>query len=200
MSGNSGPIGPTGPSGEPNTGQPFEGVNLVRSGFGVVGTTTGGGGTTGSFSAADGTELIFNSSNVLGMTTTGTVFNETVEIEALKARVAELELVKVGQMSRLEVGPNDILIVNLDVTNVPRNRVDAYMVRAKKSLVPLFEERGLRGRVLWVPTRERETGFSVIGVNDREQHLAQASSQSATVGTLTLTRRARKKYPPPVMG
>ncbi len=181
-----GPIGPLGGSGEPNTGQPFEGANLVRSGFGVVGTTTGGGGVAGT--CTTGTAGTHSDSLIVNI--------ESPVIDELKARITELEKKIEGagslldQMPRLEVGPNDILVIHLDVADIPTNRVEAYMVKAKKSLGDVFAKRGLKGRVLWVPTRERETGFSVIGVNDREQHLARALPKSATV----------KKYPPPVMG
>jgi hypothetical protein len=109
------------------------------------------------------------------------------------------EHVKLGwnaedKLSRLEVGPNDILIVHLNVTDIPASRVEVYMSRAKESLRTIFEARGLKGRTLWIPTRNRETHFAVIGLNDREEHLARARALSI-VGA-----DKRRKPRPPCMG
>lgn len=97
--------------------------------------------------------------------------------------------------SSVRVGPNDVLVVYLNVADVPASRVESYMQRAKKGLGAVFEERGLKGRNIWVATRERETGFGAIEISQEANVLGKQDIAEAR-GIL----RKKRKYPPPVMG
>lgn len=70
--------------------------------------------------------------------------------------------------SEINVGPNDILVIHIPVESVPSNRIEDYMRRAKADLQPVFDARGLSGRVLLVPSRdEKAARFSSIRISDR---------------------------------
>jgi len=116
----------------------------------------------------------------------------------------------------LKVGPNDILVVHLDVSCVPNDQVETFRQKTITSLTPAFEERGLKGRILWLTTRnEGSTRFSVIGIErfkelnkrwtppnpDEDINIpVRETFTKEDVEEARRTLRAKRKYPPPIMG
>jgi hypothetical protein len=108
---------------------------------------------------------------------------------------------------KVNVGPNDILLVYYDVTYVPPNRVEGVMKRAKDILAPVFAERGLKGRSLFIPMIDKgPTRFDVIGIEDVEKKLIMRYNPFSDEEDISLPVRrdaqirTKPKFPPPVMG
>lgn len=121
------------------------------------------------------------------------------------------------QLSGVNVGLNDILVIKLNVSDVPKTHVEGFVKKVKDHLASFFDERGLKDRVMWVPVRESETEFSVIHIESQDERdkmirEAQTFAMENTYwnGKKVLTKkdiekareilRSRKKFKPPVMG
>ena len=65
-----------------------------------------------------------------------------------------------------DVGPNDMLVIHISVYGVPANRVEAYVRRVKRDLMPALDQRGLKDRVLFCTHRDedRKVRFEVIKI------------------------------------
>ena len=67
-------------------------------------------------------------------------------------------------LDRLVVGPNDIFVVDVDVTSCAKDRVHKYLTQIKESLEPVFEKVGLTGRIM--VAAGDNNGFRVIEVQE----------------------------------
>jgi len=93
------------------------------------------------------------------------------------------------KIDKLSVGPNDVLVIHVDATDIPSSAKEKWLRKVKKSVGPLFDARGLKDRHIWVAADK--TGFSVIGI---EKTLTKKDVDEAR-------RILREKKPrPPIMG
>lgn len=93
--------------------------------------------------------------------------NDRKDIEYFRRNLHKALKVPANYMSipKTTVGPDDILIVHIGVKDIPANRIESYIKRAKEKVQSAFDERGLKDRVLWCPVREgTDVTFAVIGV------------------------------------
>jgi hypothetical protein len=109
--------------------------------------------------------------------------NERKNVEYFRNNLKNALKVPPNYLPKQHVGPNDILVVYLDVSNIPPNHIDGYMRRAKKDLASAFDERGLKGRSLWVPIQDAgPTHFGVIGVQRAKGSQSGGRSQPPVMG------------------
>ena len=86
------------------------------------------------------------------------------------------------------------------------------MRKAKDALAPIFEERGLKGRSLWIPSRDAgPTRFEVLGIDSQEAqdktmreivNYARENGWWTNVGAAEAREilPQKREYPPPIMG
>jgi len=101
-----------------------------------------------------------------------------------------------NKLKDLNVGPNDVLVIHIRTNDIPRNRIEAYLRRAKQSLKPMWEKLGLKDRVIFM-AGEGEHGFSVIHVE--EAGMTKAHKEMVDYARAT-TKWVPRKPRPPVMG
>jgi len=133
------------------------------------------------------------------------------KVELLQARIEELEkaendrkdidyfrrnlhtALKIPEnymsIPKVEIGPDDILVFNVGVLNVPASEIRNYLERLRKNLGPYFERAGLKGRMLYSPNREKDfDSFSVLGITRRSE-----------TPTARVDVAEKRKFPPPIM-
>ena len=119
------------------------------------------------------------------------VENDWKDIEYFRRNLHKALKIPENYMSipKVEISPDDILVLNVGVRGVSPAQTNRYLEGMKKGLAPRFDEAGLEGRVLFVPNCEQDSHtFSVLGI---------------TRGTETPTARVdeaeKRKFPPPIM-
>jgi hypothetical protein len=98
---------------------------------------------------------------------------------------------------KITVGPNDILVVYIETSFVPKQRIEDFLRSAKKGLKPLFEQTGIDDRVLFI-AGEHKTGFQVIQVESAYSNGKKMLTKKDIAEARKILRT--KKNTPPVMG
>ena len=78
------------------------------------------------------------------------------------------------------VGPNDYLVIHVPITDIPSNRVEAYLTHVKQACRKTFKDAPFRDRMVFVPHRDvAKWGFSSIRIETQEDKGRQQSQMKA---------------------
>jgi len=122
---------------------------------------------------------------------------QVIEIEMQRRHEATKipQDVQIGwKIDDLNVGPNDVLVIYVDVAKCSADQAEKYLRSVKESLKPVWERAGLSDRLLCVASNR--TGFSVIHIAEVGMTLAKEGAEE----TRRMLRARIRKFQPPIMG